>query len=155
MYFQSNTLLLLVYLRTLQICLKICKLGPAKFLSATGLAWQAALKRTKVKLGLLNDINMLLMVEKGIRRGICHSIFWYAKANTNTWKIMIKINNYHIFIIGLINNLHGWAMSQKPSINNFEWIKDTSQFNEDFMKNYNKESDEWYFLEVDVQYLEK
>ena len=46
-------------------------------------------------------------------------------------------------------------MSQKPSINNFEWIKDTSEFNEDFMKNYNKESDEGYFLEVDVQYLEK
>ena len=68
---------------------------------------------------------------------------------------MIKINNYHIFIIGLINNLYGWAMSQKPSINNFEWIKDTSEFNEDFMKNYNKESDEGYFLKVDVQYLEK
>ena len=35
------------------------------------------------------------------------------------------------------------------------WIKDTSQFNEDFIKNYNEESDEGYFLEVDVQYLEK
>ena len=46
-------------------------------------------------------------------------------------------------------------MSQKLPINNFEWIKDTYQFNENFIKNYNKESDEEYFLEVDVQYLEK
>ena len=46
-------------------------------------------------------------------------------------------------------------MSQKLPVNNFELIKDTSQFNEDFIKNYNEESDEGYFLEVDVQYLEK
>ena len=46
-------------------------------------------------------------------------------------------------------------MSQKLSVKHFEWIKDTSQFNEDFIKNYNKESDEGYFLEVDVLYLEK
>ena len=53
------------------------------------------------------------------------------------------------------NNLYGWAMSQKLPVNNFQWIKDTSQFNEDFIKNYNEESDEGYFLEVDVHYLEK
>ena len=37
----------------------------------------------------------------------------------------------------------------------FEWIEDTSQFNEDFIKNFNEESDEGYFLEVDVKYPEK
>ena len=47
------------------------------------------------------------------------------------------------------------AMSQNLPVNNFEWIKDTSQFNKVFMKNYNEESDEEYLLEVDVQYLEK
>ena len=46
-------------------------------------------------------------------------------------------------------------MLQKPPVNNFEWIKDTSQFNEDFIKTYNEESDEGYFLEVDVQFFEK
>ena len=46
-------------------------------------------------------------------------------------------------------------MSQKISVNNFEWIKDICQFNEDVIKNYNEESDERYFLEVGVQYLEK
>ena len=44
---------------------------------------------------------------------------------------------------------------QKLPVNNFEWIKDISQFNEDFIKNYSEESDKGCFLEVDVQYLEK
>ena len=46
-------------------------------------------------------------------------------------------------------------MLQNLPENNFECIKDTSQFNEDFIKNYKEESDEGYFFEVDVQYLEK
>ena len=54
-----------------------------------------------------------------------------------------------------VKNLYDWTMSQKLPINNFEWIKDTSQFNESFIKNYNEENDEGYFPEVDVQYLEK
>ena len=54
-----------------------------------------------------------------------------------------------------LNNLYGWAISQKLSVNNFEWIEDISQFNEDFIKDYNEESDEGYFLEVDVTYLQK
>ena len=53
------------------------------------------------------------------------------------------------------SNLYGWTMSQKLPVNNFKRMKDTSQFNEDFIKNYNQEKDEEYFLEVDVQYLEK
>ena len=44
---------------------------------------------------------------------------------------------------------------QKLPVNNFEWIEDTSQLNKSFIKNYNEESDDGYFLEVDVQYLEK
>ena len=54
-----------------------------------------------------------------------------------------------------INNLYGWTMSQKLPVNNFEWIEDTSQFNEDFIKNYNKKSTKGYFLKVDVQYTKK
>ena len=47
-----------------KMCLKFFQLDPAKFLSAPHLAWQAALKKTKVKLELLTDIDMLLMFEK-------------------------------------------------------------------------------------------
>ena len=76
LYVQSDTLLLAdAFDHFRNMCLEIYKLDPAKFLSAPGLAWQAALKKTKVKLDLLTDIDMLLMVEKGIRGGICHSIY--------------------------------------------------------------------------------
>ena len=44
---------------------------------------------------------------------------------------------------------------QKLPVNNFEWIEDTSQLNKSFIKNYNEESNDGYFLEVDVQYLGK
>ena len=54
-----------------------------------------------------------------------------------------------------LNNLYGWKMLQKLPENNSEWIKETSQFNEGFIKNYNGESDEGYFPEVDFQYIEK
>ena len=60
------------------MCLEIDELDPAKRFSAPRLAWQAALKKTKVKLDLLNEIDMLLMKEKGIRGGICCSIYRYA-----------------------------------------------------------------------------
>ena len=49
-----------------------------------------------------------------------------------------------------VNNLHGRAMSQKLPVSNFEWIEENFQFKRDFRKNYNEESDEGYFLEVDV-----
>ena len=51
------------------------ELDPAKFFLSPGLAWQAALKKTKVELDLLTDNYMVLMVEKGLRRGICHSVY--------------------------------------------------------------------------------
>ena len=54
-----------------------------------------------------------------------------------------------------VNNLYRWAMSQKLLVNNFEWVKNTCWFNEDFIKNYNEESYKEYFLEADVQYIEK
>ena len=69
-------------------CIGIYELDPAYFLSAPGLAWQACLKNTEVKLESLSKIDMLLMAEKGIRGGTCHAIRRYAKANNK------YINNY-------------------------------------------------------------
>ena len=66
--------------------IKIYELDTAHFLSAPGLAWQACLKKTKIELELLTDVDMLLMVEKGIRGGICHAIHRYEKANNKCMK---------------------------------------------------------------------
>ena len=76
LYLKSDTLLLAdVFENFSKMCLNIYQLDPAKFISAPGLAWQAALKKTVVKLELLTDIDMLLMVEKGIRGGTYHVQF--------------------------------------------------------------------------------
>ena len=78
LYFQSDTLLLAdVFENIKNMCLEIYKLDPAKKFPIPGLAWQAAVRKIKVKLDLLN---MLLMVEKGIRGGICHSIYRSVKS---------------------------------------------------------------------------
>ena len=50
------------------------------------------------------------------------------------------------------SNLYGWGISQKLPVNGFKWIKKLSKFNEDFIKNYYKNSNKRYILEVDVQY---
>ena len=70
---------------------------------------------------------------------------------------MIKVKNLHFLNIGYwyVNNLCSWAMSQKLPVNKLESIEDTSQFNEDFIQSFNEQSDEEYFVEVDIQYPEK
>ena len=136
LYVQSDTLLLAdVFENFSNMCIKIYEVDPAKVLSAPGLAWQAALKKTKVKLDLLTDIDMLLMVEKGIRGGICHFIYQYAKANNKYMKDYDKNKEWPYLQYWNVDNLYGWAISQKLTVNNFDWIKDTSQFNDDFIKN--------------------
>ena len=92
------------------------------------------------------------MVEKGIREGICHSIYRYAKVNNKYMKDYDKNKESSYLIYWDVNNLYVWPMPQKLPVNNFKSIKDISHFNEEFIKNYNEESDEGYFLEVDVQY---
>ena len=68
---------------------------------------------------------------------------------------MINIKNPSYLKYWEANNLYGWAMLQKFPVSIYEWIEDTSQVNEDFIKSYNEESDEGYLLEADVQYPEK
>ena len=65
--------------------LKIYHLDPVNFFSAPGLAWQAALKKTEVKLESLADIDMLLMIEKK-REGRCYAIHQYGEANNKYMK---------------------------------------------------------------------
>ena len=111
-----------MYLRTLET--HVLKSYPRTWshsfwFTASVLAWQTALKKTEVKLDLLTDIDMLLMVKKAIRGGICCSIYQYAEANNKYMKDYDKNKE----------------SSQKYPINNSEWINYASQFNGDL--NYN------------------
>ena len=129
-------------------CIKIFELDPAHFLSAPALAWQACLKKTEVILKLLTNTDMLLMVEKGIRGEMCHVTHRYAKKNHKYLKNFDKnIESSYLMYLDA-NNLYGWAMSQKLPVDGFKWIKKLSEFNEDFVTNYDENNDKGYILEV-------
>ena len=109
-------------------------------------------KKTNVKLELLTDYDMLLIVEEGIRGGICHSIHRCAKANNKYMKKYNKKEESSYIQYLDANNLYGWAMSQKLPVKDFKWINNVSKINEKFIKNYDEDSDKGYIFEVDVNY---
>ena len=97
LYVQSDTLLLAdVYENFRNMCLDICRHDPTYFVSARGLAGQACLKKTGVKLELITDYDMILMIEKGIRGGICQATHRYAKENNKYMKNYDKTLSHHI-----------------------------------------------------------
>ena len=153
LYVQRDTSLLAdVFEKFRDMCIDIYGLDPSYFLSAPGLAWQRCLKKTQVKLKLLTDYHMLLMIEEGIKGGTCQSTHRYAKADNKYMKNYDKnIESSYLTYLDA-NNLFGWTVSQKVPVNGFKWVNDLSRFNEDFIKNYNENSDVGYFLEVDVEY---
>ena len=84
-----------------------------KISCSPGLARQVALKKTKVKLDLLTDIDMLVMLAKDIRGGICHSIYWYGKANKKYIKHYYRNKESSYLKYWDVNKLYGREMSQK------------------------------------------
>ena len=83
LYAQTDTFLLAdVFEKLSDKCIEIYGLDPY-FYSANGLAWQACLKKSDGKLELLTDYQMLLMIQEGIRGGMCQSVHRYANANEN------------------------------------------------------------------------
>ena len=80
----------------------------------------SSFKKTKVKSDLLPDIDMLLMIEKGIRGGICQSICRYTKANNKYMTHYDKNKESSYLQYWDANDLYGWAMLPKLPVNNFE-----------------------------------
>ena len=116
-------------------CLEHYSLDPAHFYMLPGLAWKACLRKTRVRLELLNDPDMLLMFEHGIRGGIMQAVHRYALAK-NKYMSHVGLgscsdpmgdcydlsqeSSYLQYLDA--NNLHGWAMSQPLSTGQFKWI---------------------------------
>ena len=125
------TCMLSAILYCIQMCLKNLEISVLKymdlilliFLSSPGLAWQAFIKKSGVNLKGLTDIDMLLMVEEGIRGEIYHVIHRYAKANNEYMNNCDKSieSSYLMYLDG--SNLYGLAISQKLPINGFKWVE--------------------------------
>ena len=114
LYNKVDVLLLVdVFENFRNICINNYELDPAHYFTAPGLAWDAALKVTGVNLELLSDVNMLLMVEKGIRGGVSMISNRYGKANNKYMGDKFNFNEPSTYIQYLdANNLYGWAMSK-------------------------------------------
>ena len=142
LYVQSDTTQLAdVFEQFRTVCLRVYKLDPAHFYTTPGLAMEACLKMTNVKIELLTDIDMVLMFEKGLRGGISQAIHRYATANN---KYMPNYDSQQLSLFSMYldaNNLYGWAMCKKLPLNGFLWPKNPNQYASDFIKNYNENSD--------------
>ena len=152
LYVRSDTLLLAdVFENFRNKGIETCKLDPAYFLLAPGLTWQACLKKTEVELELLTDPNMLLMIGEGIRGGITQSSHRYSEANNKCMNNYDKNKESSYLIYLDANNLYGGAMSQKQPVEGFRQVKNVYVIDEEFIKNYDNDSDIGFILRVDIE----
>ena len=132
--------------------LKIYGTDPGYFVSLPGFAWHACLEITGVNLELFTYINMLLMIESGMRGGVCHVMRSYVEAN-DKYLSNYDENNESSFLCNLDgNNLYGCPMIEKLPVGSFKWVKNVSRIDKEFIKNYDENSDIAYFLKVDIEY---
>lgn len=99
------------------------ELDPLHSYTSPGFAWQAMLKETKCRLELLTDMDMILMVEAGVRGGITQSVTRYVKAN-NKYLPNYEPTEESIYVGHFdINNNYGWAMRFFLPYGDFKWIR--------------------------------
>ena len=89
---------------------------------------------------------MLLMVENGVKDRICHAIYQYVKANKKYMKDYDKNKKSSYLKYWDVNNLYGRTVSQNLPEGVFNWVEETCQFNKDFLKSFNEDSNREYFL---------
>ncbi|GBM44867.1 hypothetical protein AVEN_157095-1 [Araneus ventricosus] len=148
LYVTSDVLLLAdVFQNFRKLCLQFYKIDPSHVYTAPGLAWQACLRMTNVKLELLTDIDMHLFVEKGIRGGVAIISHRFASTNNPHLPNYDPTSPNSFIMYWEANNLYGWAMSQRLPTHEFSW----SQEPVDYL-NIPDDSDEGYILAVDLEY---
>lgn len=132
-------------------CLAAYGLDPLHCYTSPGLAWQAMLKETKCKLQLLTDVDMILMVESGIRGGLTQCVTKYVKAN-NKHLPNYNSNEESIYLAYFdANNLYGLAMSMPLPYGNFKWKNPQDILD---ITSLSKHGNVGYILDCDFEYPE-
>ena len=124
LYNKTDVLLLAdVFENFRDICLRNYKLDPAHYFTAPHLSWDACLKMTGMRLELLTDVDMLLMVERGIRGGVSMASKRFSKAINKYMGDKFNPSEPSKYIQYLdANNLYGAAMSMKLPTHGFKWM---------------------------------
>ena len=147
--YQDIFLLADIFEQFRQLCLRHLELDPAHYYTVPGMSWDAALKCTKVKLETVNDIDMHLFLEKGMRGGISMISTRYAKANNPYLSDYDPEKPATYIMYKDANNLYGKAMVQPLPTGDFQWVEDISEFD---VLSVAPDADIGYFLEVDLEY---
>ena len=136
------------------MCLRKYGLDPANYYTASGLSWDALLKKTGVGLKLLTDYDQHLFIEKGMRGGISMMSKHHARANNPRVEGYDpeKLNSHILYLDA--NNLYGWAMSQPLPTGTFRWEEDCETLSESIVS-HPADSPEGLILEVDLEYPEE
>lgn len=148
-YLKTDTLLLAdIFENFRTITIKSHKLDPAHYFTLPGLSWDAMLRFTNCRLELLTDYEQILMIERGIRGGICQVGHRFAEANNK------YLSNYNLLLPSTFityqdcNNLYGYAMSKYLPYGGFKWV-DPKQIDLDLL---NETSEKGYILDVTLNY---
>ena len=153
LYLKTDVLLLADVMESFRkLCEKHYELDPAHYFTTPGLAWDAMLKMTNVKLELLDDVDQLLMVEKGIRGGNSNVFKRFATANNKFMKNFDEKQTSRFLVYLDANNLYGWAMSQPLPVGKFAWMSEEELKN---WKNFVETEGRGCILEVDLIYPEE
>ena len=141
LYLKTDILFLRdVFEKSIKACLKYYCLDPSHYFSSPGLSWDEMLKMTETKLEKINDIDMHLFVEKGMREGISYFSKRYS-----------KVDDSKSIMYWDANNLYGWSMIQHLPISDFKFLtkKEINKFD---LNSISENSPIGYILEVDVEY---
>ncbi|XP_073979977.1 uncharacterized protein [Rhodnius prolixus] len=149
-YLKTDVLLLAdVFQNFRNVTMETHKIDPAHYFTAPGMAWDAMLRLTGVKLELLLDYDMILMVERGIRGGICQASLRHCKAN-NRYMHNYNPSQEYVFIMYYdANNLYGDAQSRFLPYGGFRWVERPEEIR---VQDIPDDSECGYILEVDVEY---
>ena len=155
LYLKCDVLLLCdLFEKFIDTCLEYYGLDPCHYFSSPGLAWDAMLKMSGIRSRLIDDIDMHLFIEMGMRGGISYIAKRYCRANNELVKGYDSSLGKSFITYWDVNNLYGNAMLMYLPYDEFEWLNDDEIDNIDF-NCVSSESDVGYILEVDLEYPSK